>query len=102
MELHANFLAEFSFVSRCCQDLWAIKKRRYGRFHPVKNAVENPPEVTRSDKLRCNRATSCFSIIGLSYSDCENHKTVPYFQESYSNGTDGNNGCNVQWQRHKV
>ena len=31
---------------------------------PVKNAVANPPGVTRSYKLRCNRATSCFSIIG--------------------------------------
>ena len=62
--------------------------------------------LTRSDKLRCNRAMSCFSIIGTrifedSLSDYENHKTVTYFQESYSNGTDGNNGCDVQWQRHK-
>ena len=33
---------------------WAIKKRRYGRLPPVKNTVANPPQVTRSDKLRCN------------------------------------------------
>ena len=39
-------------------------KIRYGRLPPVKNAVANPPEVMRSDKLRCNRATSCFGIIG--------------------------------------
>ena len=64
MELHVKFLA----------------KRSYGR--PVKNAVA--PEVTRSDKLRCNKATSCFS-------------TVLYFQESHSNGTNGNNDCDVQW-----
>ena len=55
---------EVSFVSICCQDIWTIKKRRYGILHTVKNAVANPPEVTRSDKLRCNRATSCISIIG--------------------------------------
>ena len=64
MELHEKFLAEVSFVSRCCQDLWAIKKRRYRRLSPVKNAAAIPPEVMRSDKLRCNRAASCFSIIG--------------------------------------
>ena len=62
VELHENFLAKVSFVSRCCQDLWAIKKR--SRLPPVKNAVANPPEVTRFDKLRYNRATSCFGIIG--------------------------------------
>jgi hypothetical protein len=42
----------------------AIKKRRYGRFSPVKNTVTDPPEVTRSNTLRCNRVTSCFSITG--------------------------------------
>ena len=42
----------------------AIKKSGYGRHAPVKNAVAYPPEVTRSNKLRCNRAMSCFSIIG--------------------------------------
>ena len=31
---------------------------------PVKNAVANPSAITRSDKLICNRATSCFRIIG--------------------------------------
>ena len=53
VELHVKFIAEVSFVNRCCQNLCAIKM-----------TVGNPPEVARSDKLRCNRAASCFSIIG--------------------------------------
>ena len=28
-------------------------------------------------------------------------KQVSYFQESYSDDTDGNNGCGVQWQWHR-
>ena len=51
----------------------------------------------RSDKLQ--QTISCFSRpcpLSLSYSDYENHKTVTYFQESHSGGTDGNNGCVVQ------
>ena len=35
------------------------------------------------------------------HSDYENLKTVSYFQESHSDGADGNDGCDVQWQGHK-
>ena len=68
----------------------------------VKNAVANSPEVTRSYKLRCNRATSCFGIIGPhifedSLSDYENHKTVSYFPESMVLME-----IMVERQRHKV
>ena len=41
-----------------------LKRGRYGKLPPVKNAVANPPEITRFNKLRCDRAMSCFSIIG--------------------------------------
>ena len=79
--LHEKFLAEVSFVSKCCQDIWTVK----GMVPPVKNTVANHAEVMRSDKLRCNRVTSCLSIIGphclkTLYSDYENHKMVSYFQ----------------------
>ena len=66
-------------------------KNSYQRF---KNAFANPPDVTTSDKLRCNSMTSCFSIIGSQLVKdslngvYENHKTVSYFQESHSAGTD--------------
>ena len=53
MELHEKFLAKRLALSvdfaRTSGPL-----KRYGR--PPNIAVANPPEVTRSDNLRCNRA----------------------------------------------
>ena len=56
--------------------------------------------MLQSDELLRHNWTS--HPYGPFYTDCENHKTVSYIQESHSDGTDGNNGCDVQWQRHKV
>ena len=75
MELHEKVLTKRLALS--VDVVRTIKKRRYGRLLPVKNAVENPPEVTRSDKLRSNRA---FQHNWTSQSDYENHKTVSYFR----------------------
>ena len=61
VELHEKFLAERLALSVDVVSNSGPLKRRYGRFPPAKNAVANPPKVMRSDKLRCNRATSCFS-----------------------------------------
>ena len=65
VELHDKFLAKRLALSvDVVKASVPLKRVRYGRLPLVKNAVANPPEVTRADKLRCNRVTSCFSVIG--------------------------------------
>ena len=84
------------------------QKWRYGRLPPVENAVANPPDVTRSDKLICNRVKSCFGIIGPRIFEdfltviIRITKQFLIFRESHSDGTNGNNVCDVQWLWHKV
>ena len=56
VEFHAKSLTKRLVLS--VDVARTIKKWRYDRFPPVENVVANPPEVARSDKLRCNRAMS--------------------------------------------
>ena len=106
VELHEKFLAKRLALS--IYVAWTIKKKMHGRLPHVKNAVANPSEFMRSDKLRCNIATSYFHIIGACIFEdsltviTRTTKQFLISRSHISDGTDENNGCNVQWQRHKV
>ena len=97
MQLHEKSLAERLALSVDVVRTSGLLKRG-GMVDPVKNAVSNPPEVTKSDKLRWNRATSSFSII-----------VSRIFEDSFTLITTvtkrflifRNNCCDVQWQGHK-